>query len=65
MMTGTELLTIRKNELGLTQTGLANALGVNLSTVWRWEKGQLPISGVVTKAIEKLVEDARKAREAA
>jgi len=27
---------------GLTQQGLADAIGVNLSTVWRWENGHAP-----------------------
>jgi DNA-binding transcriptional regulator YiaG len=29
-------------EHGLTQQGLADLAGVNLSTVWRWENGSPP-----------------------
>jgi transcriptional regulator with XRE-family HTH domain len=29
--------------LGLTQRALAEALGVPQNTVWRWEKGAMPI----------------------
>ncbi|WP_352572967.1 helix-turn-helix domain-containing protein [Mesorhizobium australicum] len=41
---GTEDLDVKaiRARLGLTQQGLADALGVNLSTVWRWENGQPP-----------------------
>jgi len=48
------ILEARKS-LAMTKTALAKALGVNLSTVWRWEKGQLPISPVVKRAVEQLV----------
>jgi len=48
------ILEARKS-LAMTKTALAKALGVNLSTVWRWEKGQLPISPVVKRALEQLV----------
>ncbi|WP_192258617.1 helix-turn-helix domain-containing protein [Mesorhizobium caraganae] len=44
-----------RTSLAMTKTALAKALGVNLSTVWRWEKGQLPISPVVKRALEQLV----------
>lgn len=48
------ILQARKS-LAMTKTAMAKALGVNLSTVWRWEKGQLPISPVVKRAVEQLV----------
>lgn len=64
-MTGNELINIRKNVLRLSQTGLADALGVNLSTVWRWEKEQMPISVRVAMAIEKLATDAAPERQSA
>ncbi len=34
---------IRKNELGLTQKDLANAVGVNLRTLQDWELGRSPM----------------------
>ena len=33
---------LRKNELGLTQKDLANAVGVNLRTLQDWELGRSP-----------------------
>ncbi len=45
-----------RTELGLTQTQLGEQLGVNLSTVWRWEKGHLPVSKIVLSAVERLRE---------
>lgn len=50
------ILKARKT-LKMTQTEMARELGVNLSTVWRWEKDQLPISSVVTRAVEQLVSE--------
>lgn len=44
-----------RKKLEMTQTEFASALGVNLSTVWRWEKGQLPISARTSRAVEQLV----------
>lgn len=31
-----------RDAYGLTQQGLADVAGVNLSTVWRWENGNPP-----------------------
>lgn len=39
-----------------SQERLADELGVNVSTIWRWENGKTPASGPVVKAIERLVE---------
>jgi len=33
----------RYRELGLFQIELAELCGVNPSTVWRWERGELPV----------------------
>ena len=44
-----------RKDLKMTQEAFAAAMGVNLSTVWRWEKGKLPISPIVTRAAEQLV----------
>lgn len=37
------LKAIRKDELGLTQKDLANAIGVNLRTLQDWELGRNPM----------------------
>lgn len=44
-----------RKDLKLTQAAMARELGVNISTVWRWEKGELPISPVVSRAVDQLV----------
>jgi DNA-binding XRE family transcriptional regulator len=56
------VFTARKT-LRLTQTEMARALDVNLSTIVRWEKGHMPISQLVVLACEQLVE--RQKSEAA
>jgi DNA-binding transcriptional regulator YiaG len=48
-MTPDELKAWRKR-LGLTQKKAAEALGVNLATLAKWETGRLPISKVVALA---------------
>ncbi len=50
-MEGTELKTKREN-LGLTQTELAEILGVKMNTVYRWESAIL----IVPKSIELAME---------
>ena len=40
---------IRKDELGLTQKDLANAVGVNLRTLQDWELGRSPMPRPVEK----------------
>lgn len=52
-MTPEELKTRRKN-LGLTQAQLAQILDVKENTVFRWEKGILPISRTVELAFENI-----------
>ena len=56
MQTDNPILKARKS-LKLTQTEMAREMGVNISTIWRWEKDQLPISPVVTRAVEQLVSE--------
>lgn len=50
------ILSARKS-MKLTQSEMAAALGVNLSTVWRWEKEHLPISERTKKAVEQLLSE--------
>ena len=52
-MTPDELKEVR-SRLGLTQTQLANELGVTLNAVQRWEAGERPIRRVTELALETL-----------
>ena len=47
---------LRKNELGLTQKDLANAVGVNLRTLQDWELGRSPMP----KPVEILIDLMKK-----
>lgn len=47
-------------ELGLTPSRLAAKLGVNQSTVWRWEHGQLAVPQMALLAVEKLIAEQRE-----
>lgn len=49
---------------GLTQQGLADAIGVNLSTVWRWENGQAP-KGAARAFLIRMKNDAPAPEQAA
>jgi transcriptional regulator with XRE-family HTH domain len=50
---------------GHTQASLAEAMGVHLRTVWRWELGETVIPKVVELALRYVAEHAEKARDAA
>lgn len=54
-MTPIEIKTIRK-ALGLTQQGLADALGVALRTYTDWERGVRPIPRTAELALSYLLE---------
>ncbi len=52
-----------RQEMELTQTGLAEELGVRKNTVYRWESGLLAIPRTVELAIDTLLAKHRKKRE--
>lgn len=54
MQTENPVLKARKT-LGYTQSEMARALGVNISTIVRWEKGYLGISHRTQLAVDLLV----------
>jgi transcriptional regulator with XRE-family HTH domain len=56
-VTPADLLAARTS-LGLTQRGLAEALGVPQATIWRWETGKHPIEHptILRLALERLAQ---------
>lgn len=48
-----------REELGMTQGGLAQALRVGLNTVWRWERADPP-STLVYYALRGLIAERKK-----
>src|SRR5690348_6219388 len=53
-MTDSELVTHARQELGITQTELADRLGVTPSAVSRWEAGLRALPGPARKLLEQL-----------
>jgi DNA-binding XRE family transcriptional regulator len=51
--------TARTQALKMTQTELAEAIGVNLSTVWRWEKRIVPVPKWAVNSVSRLLETER------
>ena len=45
----------RRQQLGLTQAQLATDLGVTVTTVARWERGERAISEPIARLLEMLV----------
>ena len=58
---GSQLRAIRQ-ELGLTQAALAEAIGVRPNTVARWERGELGISEPTTRLVERIAAERKVAR---
>lgn len=56
MMTPADLKA-KREAMGLTQTELAAAIGVTWTTVWRWEKGRVPISRTVERLLTLLARE--------
>lgn len=52
-----DLKALRKS-LNLTQAQLAEKVGVNLATVWRWENEGIPSRGPARAYLNKLAEEA-------
>jgi transcriptional regulator with XRE-family HTH domain len=51
-----DLKNLRK-KLNLTQAQLAEKVGVNLATVWRWENEGIPSRGSARAYLHKLAEE--------
>lgn len=64
METNLDIRTFRKTRKW-SQQRLAAELGVNTSTVWRWEKDGAGVNGVVEQAILRLAEQYPAVREIA
>lgn len=60
-MEGKELKQKREN-LELTQTELANILGVKMNTVYRWESGILSVPKSIELAMETVERNKKKAQ---
>jgi len=60
-MTPDEIRQIRQN-LELSQQRFADKLGVALSTVFRWEKGDSEPKGMSLRALERLAKRAAKGK---
>ena len=61
VVTGSQLRAIRQ-ELGLTQAALAEAIGVRPNTVARWERGEIGISEPTTRLVEKIAAERKVAK---
>ena len=51
-----------RQEASHTQASLAEAMGVHLRTVWRWELGETIIPKVVELALRYIAEHAKRKR---
>lgn len=51
----------RRNGLGLTQEGLAKALGTTANTIARWERGEVSIPPYLELALKQLKSEKKKA----
>jgi transcriptional regulator with XRE-family HTH domain len=49
-MTGSELKS-KRSDLGWSQVKMADYLGINRSTLWRWEEGVVPVPKSVELAL--------------
>ena len=50
-------ITALREKLGLTKAALARQIGVNVNTLWRWERGDRKPHGLHRKLIADLMRD--------
>jgi len=62
LMTGKELRERRK-KLGVTQEEIARSFNVTPNTVARWERGEVPKSGILPTWVESAIEVAERNKE--
>jgi DNA-binding transcriptional regulator YiaG len=55
-----EQLKARRARLGLTQTALAEKIGVTWSTVARWETDQRPIPAIAVRLLDCMARESRR-----
>ena len=60
MMQKTLSLSEARRRLNLTQPALAEELGVDIATIWRWENRGVPTRGAAKQVVENII--ARAAR---
>ena len=61
-MAARALLKTKREKLGLTQTELADILGVKMNTVYRWESGILAVPKSIELAMETVERKHKKTR---
>src|SRR6266852_9108714 len=55
-------ITALREKLGLTKAALARQIGINVNTLWRWERGDRKPNGLHRKIIADLMRDAAVGR---
>jgi DNA-binding transcriptional regulator YiaG len=55
-------LKVFRERRGLTQQDVAHQLGVDASTVWRWENWGLPGRGLALRELDRFFESNRRRR---
>ncbi len=60
MLTSQDITRARKRR-GMTQSELAEAAGVDLSTVWRWENKSPPSRGTAKVFVERFIAESEAA----
>ena len=50
-------ITALRQKLGLTKAALASRIGINVNTLWRWERGDRKPHGLHRKLIADLLRD--------
>lgn len=47
-----------RERLNLTQQEMAKGVGVNVSTIWRWEASGVPVKGPAMMLLDRLAKEA-------